>query len=305
MAVLLLSASAGVAQMVPASDAASPSSPVIPVSQPLYNAAPSLEPNGAGAGTGEVPGSSSSQPAPGAFVQPPAPRRTRDLKKVRGGDRYQMHPFRAVAFGVTASTLGGGVEMAMPLARTLNVRVGVNYVRYNYPFAVDGINYDPGIKFRAGRGTIDWFPHHGGFHVSAGALYFLNTIGGAVSVPEGQTFTLGGTTYLNSVDDPIHGTGSIAYGKTLAPMLLLGFGNILPRSGRHFSVPIEFGGAYLRPPTLNIHLAGTACTTQGCFNAATDAAIQANLAAETSRFTSDLRLLQVYPIVSLGLACRF
>ena len=216
-----------------------------------------------------------------------------------------MHPLRAVAFGLTASTLGAGLDMAMPLASTLNLRIGASYVRYDYLFTIDGIHYDPGIKFRAGRGTIDWFPHRGGFHISAGALYFKNDISGTANVTEGQMFTLAGTTYLNSVDDPTHGTASITYGKTLAPMLLLGFGNILPRSGRHFSVPIEFGGAYLQPPTVHVNLAGTACTMQGCFNAATDPTIQANLAAESSRFTGDLRLLQVYPIVSLGLACRF
>ena len=88
-------------------------------------------------------------------------------------------------------------------------------------------------------------------------------------------------------------------------MVLLGFGNILPRSGRHLSMPFEFGGAYLQPPTLNLKLSGTACTNQGCFNAATDPQVQSNLTKEVTTLQSDIRFLQVYPIVSLGLACRF
>lgn len=216
-----------------------------------------------------------------------------------------MRPLRAVAFGLTVSTLGAGVEAAVPLSRTLNWRVGASYVRYDVPFSINGIDYDPGVKYTAGRSTLDWFPHRGAFHISAGALYFRNAIAGSARVVEGATFTLGDTTYVNSVDDPIRGRAALVYGKHVAPLVLLGFGNILPRSGRHISVPIEFGGAYLQPPAVQLDLAGTACTNQGCFNAATDSTVRENIAAQQTRFTSNLRPLAVYPILSLGLACRF
>ncbi len=243
--------------------------------------------------------------APGPVTLPPKPAKVRDLPALGGGDQVRVRPFRAVAFGLTASSLGAGGELAIPVARTLNVRVGASYLKWQYPFELDGIDYDPGLKFTSGRATIDWFPHHGAFHVSVGALYFRNAIGGSANVTEGQSFSLGGTSYVNSVDDPIHGTATITYGKQIAPMVLLGFGNILPRSGRHFSVPFEFGGAYMEPPTLNLKLKGTACTMQGCFNAATDPEVQANVTQEVNTLQQDIRLLQVYPIVSLGLACRF
>ena len=243
---------------------------------------------------------------PGAGVTlPPKPVKVRDLPAPAHGDRPRIRPFQAAAFGLTAGSLGAGGELAIPMASTLNLRVGASYLLWHYPFSIDGIDYNPGLKFTSGRATIDWFPHHGAFHISAGALYFRNAIGGSADVVEGQTFSLGGTNYINSVDDPIHGTATISYGKQIAPMLLLGFGNILPRSGRHLSMPFEFGGAYMEPPTLNLKLKGTACTNQGCFNAATDTEVQANLLKEVNTLQSDVRFLQVYPIVSLGLACRF
>ncbi len=246
-----------------------------------------------------------SAPASAAPVTLPVkPAKVRDLPAL-SGDRPRVRPFRAAAFGLTASSLGAGSELAIPVARTLNLRAGASYILLHSPFNVDGIDYTPTLKFTSGRATVDWFPHHGAFHISAGALYFRNSIGGSANVVEGQSFTLGGTSYLNSVDDPVHGSASIVYGKQIAPMLLLGFGNILPRSGRHLSVPFEFGGAYMQPPTLNLKLSGTACTTQGCFNAATDPQIQTNLAKEINTLQSDIRVLEVYPIVSLGLACRF
>ena len=260
-----------------------------------------------GSASSSSAGPAALEPAPhepaGPVTLPPRP--PRDLPPLSAGDRPRIRPFQAAAFGLTASTLGAGAELAIPLSRTLNLRVGGSYMRESFPFNVDGIDYLPGLKFTSGRGSIDWFPHHGAFHISAGALYFRNTIAGTASVVEGQTFSLGGTNYINSVDDPVGGNASVVYGKQIAPMLLLGFGNILPRSGRHFSMPFEFGGAYMQAPTLNLKLSGTACTNQGCFNAATDPQVQANLAKEINTLQSDLRFLQVYPILSLGLACRF
>ena len=248
----------------------------------------------------------SSSLSPGAPVTlPPKPTKIHDLPSPGQGDHPRVRPFQAVAFGLTASSLGAGGELAIPMASTFNLRVGASYLLWHYPFNIDGIDYNPGLKFTSARATIDWFPHHGAFHVSAGALYFRNTIGGSADVVEGQTFSLGGTNYINSVDDPIHGTANLAYGKQIAPLALLGFGNILPRSGRHLSMPFEFGGAYMKPPTINLKLIGTACTNQGCFDAATDPQVQANVVKEVTTLQSDIRFLQVYPIVSLGLACRF
>ncbi len=241
--------------------------------------------------------------APAPVTLPPPTKRVHDLPDLRPFDR--VRPFRSVAFGVKVSTLGGGAEMAVPVARKWNVRFGASYLKLQYPFSTDGIGYSPGLKFTSGQGTVDWFPSHNGFHVSLGALYFRNSIAGTASVAEGQSFTLNNTTYVNSPDDPVEGTASVAYGKRIAPLVLLGFGNVLPRSGRHFSVPIEFGGAYLESPQINLQLAGTACTSAGCFNAGADPQMQANVKAEATKLQNDLRLLSVYPIVSVGLACRF
>ena len=237
-------------------------------------------------------------------IQPPAAR-VQPVHDPRLREGYRMRPFRTIAFGLTASTLGGGAEVATPLSRTLNLRVGASYVRYDVPFSTSGFKYDPGVKFSAMRSTIDWFPRQGGFHVSAGALYFNNTIAGSATVPQGQTFTLGDTTYTNSVDDPVHGRAELVYHRKTAPLVLLGFGNVLPRSGRHLSVPLEFGGAYLKKPDMNVDLAGTACTSQGCFNAATDPTVQSNLTQELAQYRGYLHYFQVYPVMSMGLACRF
>jgi hypothetical protein len=88
-------------------------------------------------------------------------------------------------------------------------------------------------------------------------------------------------------------------------MLLLGYGNMLPRSGRHLSLPVEVGFAYTGAPVINLNLNGTACVPNGCvtFSQSTDA--QGSLKQEIQILNDDLKHYSVFPIVSVGLAYRF
>lgn len=221
------------------------------------------------------------------------------------GNNFDVRPFNHVAIGLKASTLGAGIEIATPLSRSFNLRGSFNYAVIYYPFDIDGINYTTDVNFRSGQIGVDWFPFHGGFHVSPGLLYFRNTLAGQANVPPGRRFTLNDTDYINSVDDPVSGTASVNFSRNVAPVLTVGWGNLIPRSGRHFSVPFEIGAAYTGAGIMDIKLAGTACTRDGCFNAATDPGTQANLKQELKDLNDEVRKFQLYPVISLGFAFRF
>ncbi len=148
-----------------------------------------------------------------------------------------------------------------------------------------------------------------GFHISPGALlYNGNQITAGASVPAGKTFTLDGTTYTSSATDPVTGTGAVTMNKT-APKLTVGWGNLDPRSGRHFSVPVEIGAAYIGDPKVAVTLAGTACYTyEGtpyCSAVATNSMIQSNLAAQVQKLNKDAEDARFFPLLSLGFAYRF
>jgi hypothetical protein len=230
---------------------------------------------------------------------------SRSASSKSSADKLEVHPFSTFAIGIHASSLGAGLEAATPLSRSLNVRAGANFIDWKYAFNIDGINYATNINFRNGQASIDWFPFHGGFHVSPGVLYFRNGLSGTALVPPGQLFILSNTAYINSVDDPVGGTASVIYAHHFAPALMFGMSNIIPRNGRHFSMPLEFGAAYTQAAAMNVILAGTACTVQGCFNAGTDPGTQANLKQEISDINQTVKKIPVFPIVSLGFAVRF
>jgi len=241
---------------------------------------------------------SDAEPAGGSgYVRPvptiPAPRMLPDLK-----------PFRTFAFGFKADTLGLGFEIATPLALRINLRSSINFFAFNDAFSIDGVNYDARLHLKSSETVLDLFLGHG-LHVSPGILYVKNTMSAPAYVGPGQTFVLGSQTFLNSIDDPVSGTSSVVYSRTFAPMLLIGYGNIIPRSGRHISVPFEFGVAYTGPPRINVALNGTACTTDGCVSFTQNAPAQSFVKQEVYNLNEDLKRFPVFPIVSLGLAYRF
>jgi hypothetical protein len=237
------------------------------------------------------PGSSSGYVRPVPTVR--APTMLPDLK-----------PFRTFAFGIKADTLGLGFEIATPLALRINLRSSINFFSFNDAFSIDGVNYDARLHLKSSETVLDLFLGHG-LHISPGILYFKNTMSAPASVAPGQTFVLGSQTFLNSIDDPVSGSSSVVYPRTFAPMLLLGFGNIIPRSGRHISVPFEFGVAYTGAPKISVALNGTACTTDGCVSFTQNAPAQSFVKQEVYNLNEDLKRFPVFPIVSLGLAYRF
>ena len=232
----------------------------------------------------------------GAFVQPVPLHRAPVIFE-------DLRPFRSYAIGFKGSTLGAGFEIATPLAGRINLRYGFNLVEFTDPFSIDGVNYHAGIHLKSSQTTVDWF--FGPFHVSPGVLYLKNNMSAPASVGPGQTFVLGTQTFLNSVDDPVTGSSSVIYPRTFSPMLLFGYGNLLPRTGQHLSFPVEVGFAYTGAPVINLNLNGTACVTNGCvtFSQSTDA--QGSLKQEIQILNDDLKHYSIFPIVSLGLAYRF
>jgi hypothetical protein len=234
----------------------------------------------------------------GGMIRPvPVPQAVPELSSSR--------PLRSLAFGFTANTLGAGVEVATPLSRSINLRSGMNFFSFAYPFNIDGVDYDARLHFQSSTSTLDWFPWHGAFHISPGVLYSKNALNAIASVGPGQNFELGDQPFLNSVDDPLAGNATVVFPHKVSPLLMIGVGNIIPRSRRRFSIPFEIGVAYTGAPVINVNLNGTACTQEGCVNFAGNADAQSSLRQEISTLNEDLKRFPVYPIMSLGFAYHF
>ena len=121
----------------------------------------------------------------------------------------------------------------------------------------------------------DWFPfsHFArSLHLSPGLIaYNDNHMNATASVAGGNNFTLNGVSYESNPANPVTGTGKLSFNK-VAPTFLFGFGNLVPRNRKHFSVNIEAGVAFQGSPKIGLNLAGSACApgTDTCSNVATN-----------------------------------
>jgi hypothetical protein len=221
----------------------------------------------------------------------------------------QLNPATPSSVGVAGklSTLGGGVDVAVPVADRVNVRGGFNMFTFNRDFDDDGITFAASLKLRSVTASVDWFAFGGGFHISPGVmLYNGNEVGIQSFVPPGDTFELGDATLFSSATNPVTGTGTVLFNK-VAPMVTVGWGNIVPRGERRWSIPFEIGVVYSRAPQATIDFAGTACLQNGtnCRNVATDPTLQADVAREEVKINDALAVLKVLPVMSLGFSYKF
>jgi hypothetical protein len=212
-----------------------------------------------------------------------------------------------VGIGVKISSLGVGFEAAVPILHKLNVRAGGNFISYSHAFHQDGVTYNGSLSWRSGEASVDWFPF-GGFHLSPGLLFYNgNKITATAIVPGGQNFTLSGTGYTSSPSNPINGNGAVTFAK-VDPKITFGFGNLVPRSGRHWSIISELGIAYSGSPKAALAFQGTACdqlTGLICVDAGTNSTFQSNVVAEQTKINNSLKFFQFYPIASIGFGVNF
>ncbi len=212
--------------------------------------------------------------------------------------------------GVSANfslLLGTGIQAAVATTRKTDVRGGFNYFDYSTTVNQSGFNVNGELHLRSAEAIFDWYPFRAGFHISPGALlYNGNTVTANLRATPGTSFTLNGTNYTSGSTNPTTGVATVDLNNyKVAPMLLLGFGNLVPRT-RHFAVIFDIGAAYTGTPKFAMSVAGTACTSSGaCVNAATDPLVQANLMATVNKANNSISFLKAYPVIRLGFGYAF
>ena len=207
--------------------------------------------------------------------------------------------------GVKAGTLGIGVQAGTALAPRVNLRGGANFFSYNDSLNKDGALYTGTLNLKSVEAKLDLFVI-GGFRVTPGLLlYNDNNIAATVTTPAGQSITLGGTTYVSNVADPIRGTAGLTMNR-FAPTIGIGFGNLLPRSARHFSLSTDLGVAFVGTPQFALGLTGSACATNGTnCQPMTTPSIAASVESQRLKIANDVKDFKYYPELSVMFGWKF
>lgn len=209
----------------------------------------------------------------------------------------------AFKFGV----LGAGVDVAVPVGSKVNIRGGFSGLGLSHEFEDDGLVLDANLKLRSASAHLDWFPFGGGFHLSPGVMFYNgNELQATVRVDSSSTFDLGNRTYRSSSTDPIRGTASVVF-ERVAPSVMMGWGNIVPRGGKRWSIPFELGVVFSKAPTATLGLTGSVCDPSGvnCRSVASDAGVQADVRAQEAEINDAIDVLKMIPVLSIGVAFSF
>ena len=218
--------------------------------------------------------------------------------------KSEERPKLDVAFSI--SSLGWGFQAARPLPRRSDIRGGFNFFSYNTHIDKDGADYVTDVNLRSVNVQFDKYLL-GSFFASGGALVWNGNNGKAtVSVPGGQSFSLGNVSYISDAGNPVHGDSEVTFQK-FAPLLSVGFGNLTKKG--HFAYTVEAGVAFHGTPSATLNLAGTACTSTIlgliCQNIATNPGIQNDVAAQRQKINDDISNFKYYPILQLSLGYKF
>jgi hypothetical protein len=218
--------------------------------------------------------------------------------------RYR--PFSAIAIGVKIGTGGIGPEVATPLNNWINLRASFQVFDHPLTFRTSGIYSVADLTIQNAQVSVDFYPFHGAFHISPGVtIYGDNHVAANLTVPGGSAFLLGPDGYYSDTTDPVIGVARIRFGNPVSPRFTIGWGNMLPHNGRHFSVPFEIGFQYITPPTVTIALAGSVCDNQNNCGPVNQGEEQQDLQTEINELNQDISPLRFYPIISIGFSYKF
>jgi hypothetical protein len=222
----------------------------------------------------------------------------------------KTRPFTSLGVDAHVGIGGIGFDLATRLSSKFNLRAGADFFSYGTSFEEQGANVTADLRLRSGHASLDWFPFGGRFRLSPLIVFGNNNrVLATALVPSGSTITLNGQDYISSVTDPLHGNGSVDFRK-VSPGFSLGFGNILPRTKSHFSVPVEAGFYYVGQPGLKVTFSGSACdptppASVGCQSVDQDPDFQQNLQAFIARNNNNLSYASFFPIFSIGIGYKF
>jgi hypothetical protein len=210
------------------------------------------------------------------------------------------------ALAFKASTLGLGADLGVRIIHPLNLRVGFSTFHFGAELDHDGVPYEGNLRLRSLQATLDWFPTGRSFHVSPGVVFHNdNRVTATSTPPVGQVEAAGDVIFLSDPQNPITGKAKSSVG-SVSPMIVLGFGNLIPRS-RHFGYSVDLGVVYQGHPTSTFVLVGTVCDPSGafCTDIANDAETQKAVKNARRDLDKGVSFMRYYPVVSVEFAYRF
>ena len=206
--------------------------------------------------------------------------------------------------GLHAGTLGTGVNVGFDFSKDFALRGLYNHFNLDFDETEAGNEYDGKLRLRSLGLVLDWHPFWGAFRVSGGGFLNKNKLSAST---EGVDLGIGAGKYDANLDLRMKF-------EPLAPYLGIGWTSGRGRSGLAFA--FDVGALFRSSP--HVSASGRA---EGCDFSVSESGeaevdcsgvsgvvageLESNLEREHRELRDDLDVLQVYPVLSLGVSYRF
>ncbi len=191
------------------------------------------------------------------------------------------------------STLGLGVEAAMPVAPFIGVRGGLYGFSYPYDAKHSGNDYEFDLKLLSGALLADLKPPVFPLRATIGLIANGNELDAKAKPGSAASYQIGGQTYTAA--DVGQFKGKVQF-NSVAPYAGLGWGSV---SGFGLGVVVDIGVMLQGSPKVSMG------TTQTLPDASAQQQLEADLAQEEGELEDDLKSFRFYPVVSLGVRFGF
>ena len=189
------------------------------------------------------------------------------------------------------STLGLGMEVAFPMAQSIDGRIGLNTFKYNLnkTSTSNGLStdYNGDLNLSSLEALADWHPFAGSFRMSGGLIYNNNSLN-MTARPTAGSVNIGGQTYTG-VTSGQSVNAAIEF-KKVAPYLGIGWGRTPKNTGLSFTSDI--GIMYQGSPKANVTTNIPGVTS-------------ADISQASSDLNSSMSSYKFYPVISIGVGYTF
>jgi len=188
------------------------------------------------------------------------------------------------------STLGLGLEGGMRINETFGVRLGGNWLGFDFDGIEGDIDYEADVTLASLGTLVDYHPFRGGFRLSGGLRFNFNQAD--LDGTPTEDIDIGDDTF--SPDEVGTLTGDASF-NVLAPYLGIGYGATLLEGS--LSIGFDLGVMYQGQADVDLD------AESGLL--ADSAILEANLAIEEAEVEDDLEDFVIFPVAGLAIIYRF
>jgi hypothetical protein len=203
-------------------------------------------------------------------------------------------------WGVTPeiSTLGVGATITKSITPNLNAKLGVRGLGTSANISESGIDYDAKLNLFSVSTLVDYHPwKNSGFRLTGGLVFQDNNIEGNGKSNSDQKIQIGDQEYTSDQLGSVK--AKVSFPNSVAPYLGIGWGNAV-KPGNRWSFSANLGVMFTGSPKVNLTPQfGAAATPQ------IQDQIQSDVERERQQLENDLKWLNIYPVLSLGISYQF